>query len=234
MTSPTPPAQQYGYGYQPAGAFAGGGAAPPFIPGLAQLIEVDLVSGSVAKVMTVGEAEWFNKSRDSYLNETRFTENTDVQDLDRLLQLELLLYRWNQWSLAGVDYEGNLVDDRDLARKVKDQTDSINRLKEQMGLSQKSRASHAASVSERWDDLKRRAKEFGYHREEQMRSALVLMNELSAIVGAYDRSDEEERKKLGFETETDVLDWVRETMIPEFVQIDTYFRSSKQRMWNRS
>jgi hypothetical protein len=103
-----------------------------------------------------------------------------------------------------------------------------------MGLSQKSRASHAASVSERWDDLKRRAKEFGYHREEQMRSALVLMNELSAIVGAYDRSDEEERKKLGFETETDVLDWVRETMIPEFVQIDTYFRSSKQRMWNRS
>jgi hypothetical protein len=27
------------------------------------------------------------------------------------------------------------------------------------------------------------------------------MNELSGIVGAFDRSDAEERKKLGFETE---------------------------------
>jgi hypothetical protein len=198
------------------------------------LIEVDLVSGSVVKVMTVGEAEWFNRSRDSYLHETRFTENTDVQDLDRLLQLELMLYRWNQWSLAGVDYEGNLIDDVSIARRMKDQTDAINRLKEQMGLSKRSRDSHAASVSERWDDLKRRAKEFGYFREEQLRNALVLMNELSAIVGAYDRSDPEERRKLGFETETDVLDWIRETMIPEFVALDTYFRANKQRMWQRS
>jgi hypothetical protein len=60
------------------------------------------------------------------------------------------------------------------------------------------------------------------------------MNELSAIVGAYDRSDPEERRKLGFETETDVLDWIRETMIPEFVALDTYFRANKQRMWQRS
>lgn len=221
------------YGYQPGGNFAGGGAAPNFTPGLTQLIEISLVSGSVAKVMSVEEAKWFIKSRDSYMEETRFTENTDVQDLDRLLQLELLLYRWNQWSLAGVDYEGNLVEDSALARRIKDQTDAINRLKEQMGLSKKSRDSHAASVSERWDDLKRRAKEFGYHREEQLRNALVLMNELSSIVGAYDRSDDEERKKLGFETETDVLDWVRETMLPEFVAIDTYFRTEKQRFWQR-
>jgi hypothetical protein len=221
------------YGYQPGGNFAGGGVTPPFTPGLTQLIEVTLVSGSIVKVMSAEEAEWFIKSRDSYMDETRFTENTDMQDLDRLLQLELLLYRWNQWSLAGVDYEGSLIDDAALARRMQAQTDSINRLKEQMGLSKKSRDSHAASVSERWDDLKRRAKEFGYHREEQLRKALVLMNELSAIVGAYDRSDDEERKKLGFETEKDLLDWVRETMLPEFLAIDTYFRAEKQRFWNR-
>jgi hypothetical protein len=64
------------------------------------------VSGATAKVMSAEEAQWFNNSRDRYLDETRFTENTDVQDLDRLVQLELLLFRWNQWMLAGVDYEG--------------------------------------------------------------------------------------------------------------------------------
>lgn len=197
------------------------------------LVEIELVSGATAKVMSQEEADWFVTSRDKYLSETRFTENTDVQDLDRLLMLELLLFRWNQWMLSGIDYEGSLITETDLARKIKDQTDSINRLKEQMGLSKKARDSHAASVSDRWEDLKRRAKEFGYHREEQLRRALVLVNELSAIVGAYDRSDKEERAKLGFETETEILDWVRETMLPEFRQIDDHFRANKQRLWQR-
>jgi hypothetical protein len=181
----------YGYGYEPDLT----GGLPVSFP--AQLVEVGLVSGATAKVMSAEEAQWFNNSRDRYLDETRFTENTDVQDLDRLVQLELLLFRWNQWMLAGVDYEGAVVNETELARKVKDQTDSINRLKEQMGLSKKARDSHAASVSDRWDDIKRRAKEFGYHREEQLRTALVLVNELSAVVGAYDRSDPEERARAG-------------------------------------
>lgn len=199
----------------------------------AQLIEVTLVSGAVARVMTQQEADWFNESRDRYLEETRFTENTDVQDLDRLLQLELLQFRWNQWLLAGVDYENSLVNENEIAKKLKDQTDSINRLKEQMGLSKKSRDASATSVSDRWDDLKRRAKEFGIHRENQLRAALVLMNELSDIVGSYDRSDPEERKKLGFEDEKEIVSWIRETMIPEYSEIDAYFIANQQKMWAR-
>ena len=217
----------YGYGYEPDLT----GGLPVSFP--AQLVEVGLVSGATAKVMSAEEAQWFNNSRDRYLDETRFTENTDVQDLDRLVQLELLLFRWNQWMLAGVDYEGAVVNETELARKVKDQTDSINRLKEQMGLSKKARDSHAASVSDRWDDIKRRAKEFGYHREEQLRTALVLVNELSAVVGAYDRSDPEERARLGFESEAQILDWVRGTLLPEFRAIDDHFRANTQRLWNR-
>lgn len=220
--------EQYGYGYS-----VGGPGSPSFIPLGKQFFDVALISGAVAKVMTQEEADWFVTSRDKYLDETRFTENTDVQDLDRLLQLELVLFRWNQWMLQGVDYEGSLLNESDMARRIKDQTDSINRLKEQMGLSKKSRDSHAASVNERWDDLKRRAKEFGYHREEQLRKALVLMNELSAIVGSFDRSDAEERGRLGFDNEHEILEWVRNTMIPEFKEIDDYFRANKQRFWQR-
>ena len=82
-------------------------------------------------------------------------------------------------------------------------------------------------------DVKRRAKLFGLHRENQLNVALALMNELSGIVGAYDRADEEERKKLGFETEGHILTWVREHMLPKFHEVDAYFIENEQKLWKR-
>lgn len=212
------------YGYVPTAV------APVFDPTLT----VKLNSGAEAQVMRIEEAEWFNQSRNHYMTETRFTENTDLQDLDRLLGLELLMFRWTKWQMSGIDYDNNIVNDAELRRNIKDQSEAINKLKEQMGLSKKSRESKASSVEDRWVDLLERAKLFGVHRETQLSQALMLMNELSAIVGSYDRSDEEERRKLGFETETDILDWVRETMLPEFRAVDQHFRDNVQQYWKQA
>lgn len=197
--------------------------------------EVDLCSGETLTVQTEVEKHWFDSARSKYLAETRFTENTDLQDLDRLLSLELLLFRWNQHLAQGHDYQGNVVDDDLLRKQIKDQSAAITLVKQSLGLDKRSRdAALAEGNFSAWlTDLKQRAKIFGIHREKQLQKALVLINELSAIVRAFDRSDAEERKKLGFESTEDVVNWIRETMLPAYHVIDEHFRANEQRYWKR-
>jgi hypothetical protein len=56
---------------------------------------------------------------------------------------------------------------------------------------------------------------------------------MSTIIGAFDRSDEEERRKLGFEDEKEIVAWVRSTMLPEYHALDEFFRENEQRYWVR-
>jgi len=193
----------------------------------------NLTSGGTVTLLDVREVVQFNSSRDKYLAELRFTENTDMQDLDRLLQQELLIYRWNQWITSGLDYEGTLIDEYDVAAKLKFANEQVNRLKDQMGMSRKVRDASGSSVADMWIDLKRRAKEFGYSREEQLRGSLVLMNEISATVGTFYRSDEDERKKSGFENEQQIVEWLRDIVIPAYADIDQHFIQNTQRMWQQ-
>lgn len=197
---------------------------------------VRMVSGKITQVQTVAEANSYNESRDAYLQQTKFTENTDLNDLDRLLVFELMMFRWQQWLFAGADYLGDMINDKQVSADLKSYSDQINKIKETMGLSKKAREEAQAdgNFSQWIADLKERAKIFGVHREQQLGKALVLMNELFTIVGSYDRSDLEERRKLGFENETEILDWIRTVMRPEYDSIDDYFRSHEQRYWIRS
>lgn len=112
----------------------------------------------------------------------------------------------------------------------------IDSIKKAMGLNKAARDAEANtdSVADYIQNLKARAKAFGIHRETQLRKALELMNELHAIVGAFDRSDQEEREKIGFESEAEILEWIRNTMLPEYTAIDEHFRQHDQRYWVRS
>jgi hypothetical protein len=196
---------------------------------------VRLCSGEELEVLTEVEQRWFNQSRDLYLEQNKFTENTDVQDLDRLLCLELQAFRWSLHLSMERDYEGQPVDTDTLRRQIKDQATAITALKTSLGLDNKSRraAMNDGDFATWFADAKRRAKLFGIHRENQLRRALALVNELSGIVGSFDRSDEEERKKLGFESETEILAWIREVMLPEFHEIDRHFLENEQKFWKR-
>lgn len=191
---------------------------------------VIMVSGQHLEVMTDQEGDWFEHSRDTYLQQTRFTDNTDLKDIDRLLALELLIFRWTQWLASGTDYNNDLIDDGRLTMSLKGYNDQVNKLKESMGLSKATRdkAMSEGDFSKWITDLKARAKVFGIHRQQQLTKALTLLEELSAIIGAYDRSDAEERRKLGFETETDILDWIRKTALPEYRLLDAFFREHTQ------
>ena len=200
------------------------------------LFEVTMVSGKTVKVMTDTEAEWFLETRDSYLEQTKFTETTDLRDLDRLLILELMVFRWTQHLAAGTDYEGFEVKAEEIRRNIKEYSDQINKVKESMGLSKKTRddAANDGNLAQYISDLKARAKIFGIHRQRQLTEALTLFNQLSGIVGTFDRSDKEERIKTGFESEHDILEWLRNVALPQYKALDTHFKENEQRYWIRS
>jgi hypothetical protein len=194
---------------------------------------VQTISGKSTTVQTKAEAEFYRESQQLYLTQTKFTENTDLMDLDRLLVLELMVFRWQQHLFSGRDYEGEFVNEKQLTADIKAYSDQINKVKDSMGLSKKVRdEAQSEDNFARWlTDLKARAKIFGVHREKQLTVALTLMKELITIVGTFDRSDDEERRKIGFETEADVVEWVRNTMTKEFNALDEYFTHHEQRYW---
>jgi hypothetical protein len=139
------------------------------------LFDVTLCSGETMRVQTAVEQRWFNDTKAKYLTETRFTDTTDMQDMDRLLCLELLMFRWNQHLASGYDYQGALVDDDLLRKQVKDQSETITRLKASLSLDKRSRdaALNEGNFNAWFTDVKRRAKLFGIHRETQLNKALA-------------------------------------------------------------
>jgi hypothetical protein len=196
---------------------------------------VILVSGKPATVQTDIEAEWFEETRDAYKHDLKFTEKTDLVDLDRLLILELMVFRWTQHLAAGVDYDGDMVNEEQLRKNIKEYSDQINKVKDSMGLNKKTRDAAAAEGNfAGWiSDLKARAKIFGIHREKQLQKSLTLCKELFYITETFNRADAEERRKYGFETEADIVAWITNNMKPEFDALDEYFREHEQRYWIR-
>lgn len=209
--------------------------SPDEFDGIAR-VEVTMVSGEVVRVLGDVEGRWWDSTRDQYLRELHFTETTDLRDLDRLLVLELMIFRWTQWLAAGQDYIGFEVDTDQIRKNIKEYSDAVTKIKDSMGLTKKARddAANSGDFATWLADLKVRAKAFGIHREKQLTQALILINELISIVSAFDRSDAEERQKLGFENEAEIVDWIRTRLTPEFQEVDAHFRENEQRYWIRS
>lgn len=193
------------------------------------------VSGKTLAVLNSVEAEWFDETRNAYLSELKFTEKTDLIDLDRLLILEMMIFRWSQYLSAGKDYDGDMVNDKQLTFDIRAYSEQIIKIKDSMGLTRKARddLANADNFAQKYADLKARAKMFGIHRENQVTKGITLAMELSTVVGSFDRSDEEERRKLGFESEHEIMEWIRNTWLPEFHAVDTAFRAGSQKFWIR-
>jgi hypothetical protein len=200
-----------------------------------QSLTVRSVVGYQLPVQHRDEVDWYNTTRDAYTAETRFSERTDLADLDRLLVLELSIYRLSNHLASGYDYDDEEVDGERLRRQLREMSDAVTKLKTAMGLTKSARdaAANDGDFATWLATLQQRARLFGIHREKQLTRALVLMNELAGIVGTYDRADTEERRRIGFETETGIVDWIRTVMVPEYTEIDTHFQHNVQQYWTR-
>lgn len=201
------------------------------------LLKVKTPSGQQIEVMGKAEQSFYQGQRDKYQAENKFTNNSDLLDLDRLLFLELMIYRATSLIGRGKNYYDELLtpgEEADARKSLKENSALISTIKNDLGLtkSQRDKAQYE-SVGTYITELKRRAREFGIHREKQLTKALVLMNQLSAVIGSFDRSDEVERDKIGYRDEAEIVDWIRDQMLPEFRQVDAYFRANAQKTWVR-
>ncbi len=188
-------------------------------------------SGASFSVFGKHEAEWWDHNLKAYLDAYNFENVADLQDLDRLLAMELVSYRYAHWLLKGQDYEGLILTDEKSLRESKDKVDKeIRLLKAHMGMARKARLeSEQQSVSDYLKRLLSRAREFGIHRDRQISASIDLFFELRSMVGLHDRTDEEEQAHLGV-TVGQIMEWLREEAIPRFDAIDDAFRKN-QKLW---
>lgn len=193
-------------------------------------VTVEGSSGTEFRVLNTEEAVWFENSLNKYTEQYQFDNIADLQDLDRLLSMELLSYRYVSWLIRDGDYDGNSYDEK-ATRDFKDKIDkNILALKAHLGIGRKNRVeSEQQSVSDYLSNLLQRAHEFGVHRDRQNAEILNWFMELRSKVGLHDRSDDEERTHNHVHMD-DIFEWIRDELIPEVDALDAHFRAS-QKYW---
>lgn len=85
-----------------------------------QLYTVESPSGSSILLQNESEAHYYERQRDKYLHDNRFTNVSDVEDLARLLTLEVMVHRWSNWLTQGFDYLAGRVNETELKTNIKE------------------------------------------------------------------------------------------------------------------
>lgn len=197
-----------------------------------QLYTVSTPSGSELHLQTQEEADWYDSRRDRYMADNMFPNISDLQDLDRLLVLEVMTYRWSLWIAQGFDYVYSLVDANVLKNNIKEYSAETRLLKLALGIDKSTRdKDKGESLSDYTANLLARAKIFGYHRNDQYELAVTKMYELRSMVMTWDRCDEEEREILDL-SEAVIIEWIRDNVIKDWDAMADAFRKD-QAMWIR-
>jgi hypothetical protein len=251
MAHPTGPQRRTSVAYVDADGYStvtqSGGGAPmaPLPPSKLSQQSIDTVSGKVT-IYTVksatgtdvhlqakSEADWYRSQREKYQSQNHFTNISDLQDLDRLLTLEVMVHRWSTWLTQGFNYDGEHIEPHMLKSNIADYSKEIRAIKAALGIDRVTRdKDKGETVGDYLTNLLRRAKEFGVQRNKEYETAVTLMWELINRVQTYDRCDDLERRDLNLSPES-ILEWVRTQVIPEWNTITTSFQDD-QRMWIRT
>lgn len=187
-------------------------------------------TGSELHLQTKEEAEWYESRRDRYLRDNMFPNVSDLQDLDRLMMLEALIYRWGLWMAQGFDYLYSRVDENQLKNAIKDYSVEARLIKQSLGIDKATRDKEKGeSISDYTDKLLQRAKLFGYHRNKQYELAVTKIYELRSMVSTMDRCDEEERRLLDL-SDASIIEWIRTKLIPDWDELSASFRKT-QAIW---
>jgi len=191
-------------------------------------------SGAIFEVIHESERDYWNQARERYLEQYRFDNISDLQDLDKVILGETLSFRWGSWLAREADYDGRSIEE--VADKFKKQKNDLDRetriLKEGMGLNRAHRQdSEQQSVADYLENLLKKAKEFGVHRDTQIAKAQDLLHEIFTLVGLWKRGDEEERAHLRA-TPEEILNWIDTVARSEYEAIDDAFRKN-QVLWIR-
>lgn len=195
-----------------------------------QLFTVVSPTGSPFHLQTEQEGIWYERQRDQYLEHNRFTNVSDLEDLGRLLTLEIMVYRWTTWLTQGFDYLAGRVHETELKNAIKEYSVEIRLVKASLGIDRAQREKDKGeSVGDYVATLLRRANEFAIHRNEQYAKSVTFLWELISMVETHDRCDAQERRELDLSPES-ILEWVRTHIMPEWEQLNDDFRAN-QAIW---
>lgn len=186
--------------------------------------EVVLPSGSSFRVHQKEEG-YFNKVVSRYMTDNAYTNISDLQDLDRVVIGEVLIWRWGHWIMSNVNYWNDPVDELTLQKQIKDISQEIRQVKASLGMDKVSRdkAKGTDSVNAYLSNLRRRALLFKHKRNEEFDKALETYHELRAKLTLSDNSTPDEQKEFKC-TRDDIWKWLLEEAFPAFDEIDRKFR----------
>ena len=131
-------------------------------------IRVRSPGGATYYVLNEREADFYNSISEKYLEHNKFTNVSDLQELDRLLASEVRAYRLSNWLMSEQDYDGRPIH-KDLGKEWKELSKEIRDIKEGLGIDKKTRdAGQGDTIADKWEFLKSKALQFGYMRNEQV------------------------------------------------------------------
>lgn len=195
-----------------------------------QLYTVVSPTGSDFNLQTEGEANWYERQRNRYLADNRFTNVSDMEDLSRLLTLEIMVYRWTTWLTQGFDYIAGRINEGELKTNIKDYSVEIRQVKASLGIDRLTRErDKGESVGDYIATLTQRAKEFGVHRDDQYAKSVTYIWELISMIRTHDRCNDAERRELDLTVDS-IIDWIRKTVMPEWDGLNDAFRKN-QKVW---
>jgi hypothetical protein len=197
------------------------------------MVQVSMPSGANFPVHEE-EVAYITERAGLYLAQNHFTNISDLQDVDRMLILELMVYRWGSWLSRSRDWWGDTIDDDKVQKSLNAYSTELRQLKKQLGLDKATRDKEKGedSVASYIANLQSRAREFGVMRENQLAKALELFHQMKALITLHVNCDEIERREMHLTTD-DVLEWLVTIAFPEFDALDQYFREHQQKFWIR-
>lgn len=193
---------------------------------------VSLPSGALFQVLATSEVAYVEDRVKQYTETFKWENVSDIQDVDRIVIMELLCYRWGKWLAKTKDYFDDDIDEKELRKNLKEYAAELRQLKKSIGIDKATRekTSGADSVPAYLEKLRQRAKAFGVMRENQLQRALELTQTLIAMWQLYTNCDEQERREQRCDAE-DIMDWIGAVLKPRFEEIDEHFRTHQQRFW---
>jgi len=192
-------------------------------------VTVEGPSGSKYQVLNEFEADHYNNLAKRYQDDNVFINVSDVQELDRILMMELMMYRWGLWLIQEKDYDNKRINASEIQKSIATYSKEIRDIKKDLGMDKSTRdRDNGENVNAYINNLLLRAKEFGVARNNQAVTAINILMELRGIITMYRNSNDEERKEFNATME-DILEWC-ERKFDEFDEIDKALRES-QKYW---
>lgn len=186
--------------------------------------------GSKFECLNQDEKTYFEQTAEEYQKDFSFSNASDLAELDRILTMETLIFRYGNWLSRQKDYSGGKIDMKEYQGYFNTHNKGVLEVKRALGIDKSSRdKARGSSFAEMWENLRTHCMELGIVRNEQAIKSISIMRELFGKIQFHKNSHDDERKEF-HATAEDIVEWIWGQKA-EFDKIDAEFRETSQKFW---